>query len=118
MRRLPGFVSIVLAVFLLLVGIQPVAAHANLVRSIPPANAVLLTSPSQILLWFSEAPEPNFSQIQIFDRAGQVVKGVGPVSGDPGDDKLLRANLDTLPTGIYTVAWRTTSAVDGHVTAG
>ncbi|MEP7287654.1 MAG: copper resistance protein CopC [Chloroflexota bacterium] len=96
----------------------PVLAHANLVRSEPEANAVLDGSPSQVKLWFSEVPEPAFSQIQILDRLGNVVAGVGSLQTDPSDPKVLSVSLPTLAHGIYTVTWQTLSAVDGHVTAG
>ena len=119
MHRLVGFVTSGLAIFLILiVGAYPVAAHANLVRSEPPANAILAESPSVIKLWFSEAPEVNFSQVLLYDRTGQQVQGVGSVTADSTDNKLLSVSVAPLPPGIYTVAWRTTSAVDGHVTSG
>ena len=47
---------------------NPVLAHANLVRSDPQADAVLEASPRELRLWFSEAPELRFSDVQLLDR--------------------------------------------------
>src|SRR5260221_4203058 len=117
MRRLLPFLTLIVVVLLLVSG-YPVQAHANLVRSEPPANAILATSPSEIKLWFSEAIEVSFSQVQIFDRAGQPVKRIGVLLGDPADVKALRVAIQALPDGVYSVAWRTVSAADGHATSG
>ena len=103
----------------LLFGAHGVAlAHANLVRSIPAANAVLDASPPELRLWFSEAPEPRFSEVQLLDRAGKPVVALGPLRPDPSDQSELAASLQPLPPGVYTVVWRATSAIDGHGTMG
>jgi copper transport protein len=106
------------AVVLLLFVAPAVLAHANLVRSEPAANSAVKTSPQVVRLWFSEAIEPKFSHVTVVDPS-QLPVDQGdshPMSGDPtGLEISLKSNL---PAGIYTVVWKTTSAVDGHVTAG
>src|SRR5258708_9034427 len=97
---------------------DPASAHANLIRSDPPANAVLDTPPAQVRLWFSEAPEPGFSQVQLLDRTRQQIQGVGTLHADAADPKQIVEALPTLQPGIYTVVWHVLSAVDGHITAG
>ncbi|HEX9015377.1 MAG TPA: copper resistance protein CopC, partial [Chloroflexota bacterium] len=94
------------------------SAHANLVNSDPPENAVIASTPSELRLWFSEAPEPVFSEVRLLDASGQPVQGLGSLRGDPSDATLLHVSVNPLTSGVYTVAWRTTSAVDGHVTSG
>src|SRR5438874_76026 len=56
-----------LLIFLVLLfgGVRIVSAHANLIRSEPAANAILDKAPGQVRLWFSETPEPSFSQVQL-----------------------------------------------------
>ena len=93
-------------------------AHANLVRSLPEANSVLDTAPSELRLWFSEAPEPRFSEVQLLNSSGQRVDAVGPLHPDANDPTLLVAPLGHLSPGVYTVSWRATSADDGHITEG
>ncbi len=112
-RLLIGLFTVVL-----LSGVIRVSAHANLVRSEPAANAVLDAAPTQLRLWFSEAPEPRFSEVQLFDKTGRRATGVGSPQLDSKDNKLLVASLPPLPFGTYTVAWRVVSAVDGHAVAG
>ncbi|MCC7447536.1 MAG: copper resistance protein CopC [Anaerolineae bacterium] len=115
MRRSIGFIS---AIILLTCGLQIASAHANLVRSEPGANTVVDDPPAQLKLWFSETPEPRFSEVKLYDRMGQAVPGIGALQRDAQDDKLLIAALPPLPPGVYTAAWRVLSAVDGHTTGG
>ena len=92
-------------------------AHANLVRSDPPANAVLAQPPTEVLLWFSEPVDARFSRIQVVDS--------GQRQWDNGDTHLHFDNTnlgitlkDGLPEGTYTVIWSALSTVDGHRTFG
>src|SRR5438270_12014773 len=101
---LPLMISII--VLLALLGtLDSASAHANLVRSDPPANAVLDTPPTQVRLWFSEAPEPGFSQIQLLDRAGQQIQGISALHADAADPKQIVETLPTLQPGLYTLVW-------------
>src|SRR5581483_7203207 len=62
--------------------------------------------------------EPGFSQIQLLDRSGAVIPGVGSLQADPSDSRLLWLRVPILTPGIYTVIWKVLSAADGHVTSG
>ncbi|HLY25629.1 MAG TPA: copper resistance CopC family protein, partial [Aggregatilineales bacterium] len=118
----PKRIGQALCLLLIIVGLAgsalPASAHANLVRSEPPASAVLDAAPTRVKLWFSETPEVSFSRIQLFDKNALEIGGVGALHADPSDNKLLTASLPPLPHGIFTVSWKAVSAVDGHVTAG
>lgn len=92
-------------------------AHANLVRSDPPANAALSQPPTEVLLWFSEPVDARFSRIQVVDSGQQ--------QWDNGDTHLHFDNTNLgvtlkegLPEGTYTVIWSALSTVDGHRTFG
>ena len=91
-------------------------AHAKLVRSDPPANAALTAQPARISLWFSERPEPKFTAVQLLDSAGASI-----VLGQPVlDAKAMEITLDVppnLPSGKYSISWRT-AAADGHPSSG
>ena len=94
-------------------------AHASLKTSDPAANASLTTSPSQILLTFTEPPDPSLSIVKVVDASGKPAPGVGaarPVAGQ--SDQLSVPVRTPLPKGVYTVNWRSVSAVDGHVEVG
>ena len=93
-------------------------AHANLTRSEPPSNASLERAPARVQLWFSERPEVKLAQVQVFDGQRKEVESGTPsaVANDPLS--LVEQIRSGLPQGVYTVSWKVTSAVDGHVTAG
>ncbi len=116
MRRIRLFLFLALAIAWLALA-APALAHANLVRSEPAANSAQKTPPTAARLWFTEDVEPSFSSVQVLDRSGtQVDKGDSHRMAD--DPKGMQISLNPLPQGLYTVVWKTTSAVDGHVTAG
>ncbi len=90
-----------------------VQAHALLVRSLPAAGEELTTAPIAIEMWFSEPLEPQFSTAHLLDAQGDII-GSGPAVVDPTDPMHLTLTVDALPSGIYTVVWRTLSRADGH----
>jgi copper transport protein len=100
------------------VGLTPalLLAHAKLLRSDPAADATLAAQPGKISLWFSERPEPKFTVVQLLDSSGAAI-----VLGQPSlDAKAMEISLDVppnLPSGKYTVSWRT-AAADGHASSG
>jgi copper transport protein len=92
-------------------------AHALLRASSPAAGAVLQASPAAVVLTFTEEPEPSLSAVHVLNSAGAVVDR-GGAQAVPGNRLQLRIPLRRLPNGVYSVAWRTVSRVDGHVTGG
>ena len=93
------------------------SAHGGLTYSNPAANAALLEAPPNVELVFAEAIDPTLSQVTVFDEAGLLLAGVGPLVLDAtGLD--LHLTLPPLAPGVFTVAYQTTSAVDGHVVEG
>jgi methionine-rich copper-binding protein CopC len=107
----------ILAALLCLVSFGTAGAHATLVRSNPPANSELASSPAEIRLWFSEGVEPKFSTFTLLDTNGQTVNT--PTSQvDPADNTQLFMRPPALPNGLYTVVWHTVSAEDGHAVTG
>ena len=94
----------------------PVTAHALLKSSDPAANSVVETAPDVITMTFTEAPDPTLSRVSVLDASGSNhALGQFQPTGDPDT---LRVPVGRLPPGVYTVAWRTVSAVDGHVVGG
>ena len=92
-------------------------AHAELVRSDPPANASLPVSPNQVQLWFSEDIEPSFSEITVLDKNGQRKEHQNSHVVD-SDRKSMIVTVPQLERGTYTVFFRTLSETDGHVVKG
>lgn len=117
--RKPALPALLIALLLILSrGAVPVLAHANLVRSDPASGAVLASAPAQIQLWFSEQPDPHFSDAQVLDATRQRVDA-GDMHVAQGDPLSLIVGVKpNLPDGLYTVSWKTVSAVDGHLVNG
>jgi methionine-rich copper-binding protein CopC len=90
--------------------------HSGLQRTEPPAESNLKRPPSEVKLYFTERLEPAYSTVRVKDDNGaQVDRQDAHV--DPSNPLLLRATLQPLEQGAYTVNWRVLS-VDGHVTEG
>lgn len=106
-----------LLIWLLFGGAAPAQAHANLVRSVPAIGATLAAPPPTLVLEFSEAPDPAFSRVQLFNSANELVVEESGVI-DPAEPHVLRLDMGDLPNDTYTAIWRVRSTVDGHVTEG
>jgi copper transport protein len=95
----------------------PVAAHALLVSSDPSAGATLAGAPPFVTLTFGERPDPRLSTIKVLDVEGRD-QTAGPSEAVDSEPTMLRVQLKPVGDGVYTVSWRTVSAVDGHAAAG
>ena len=94
-----------------------VSAHAYLESSTPAAGAALSQAPQQLRLTFTEALDASFSNVQVLDsRRQQVDKGDSQIA--PDDPRSMTVSMGSVPDGLYTVVWRTLSAVDGHSVNG
>ena len=117
-RRTAGIIAVV--VLACLAGpVTAALAHAELTNSSPASGATVAQSPQTILLAFGETPDPKLSLVRILDSSGHVVPGVSGVQPVPGKPLDLQVALASpLGKGVYTVNWRSVSAVDGHVANG
>jgi len=75
----------------------------ELIRSSPAADARLRSSPAEIRLWFSQAPEPTLSLVRLTGPGGRVDLP-RPKAGDERD--LTVPLQGTLAPGSYRVDWR------------
>jgi len=96
---------------------QSVYAHANLLRAVPEPSAVLQQPPARVSLRFSERIAPDFSAIQVLDAQGRRVDN-DDSAVDQEDATALVVTLQSVPHGLYTVAWKNVSTVDGHRVRG
>ena len=93
------------------------SAHALLHGSDPAAGSTLGSAPSAVSLTFSETPDAKLTPVKVLDSRGKDhVAGQVEALSEPPDS--IRVPLQPLADGVYTVSWRTVSAVDGHVSAG
>jgi hypothetical protein len=100
----------------LLVPAARVSAHAFLEHSDPSVGSKVHSAPAAVRIWFTEAIEPRFSSIQVFDPAGKQVDRKDTHS-DPSNRSVLQVSLSRLRPGSYKVLWRIVS-VDTHRTNG
>ena len=117
-RRATGVATVLLGLVAALALPGMALAHALPQSSTPSAGSTLTTPPTQVSIVFGERPDPNLSTIKVLDTTGAVVTTgpTAPVAGNPLELAVpLKADL---PDGVYTVAWRTVSAVDGHLASG
>jgi methionine-rich copper-binding protein CopC len=93
-----------------------VNAHAFLKHSDPSVGSKVHYAPAAVRIWFTEAIEPRFSSIQVFDATGKQVDKKDTRLG-PSNRSVLQVSLPRLGPGSYKVVWRIVS-VDTHRTNG
>ena len=83
----------------------------------PVSGSANPVAPTEIRLYFTEEPEPKYSEIKVYNTQLQRYDqgSLRPIEGDPLG---LAIDVVALPEGVYTVAWKANSAVDGHTTEG
>jgi methionine-rich copper-binding protein CopC len=87
-------------------------AHAHLQKSTPADNSVITTSPSNLVLNFSEAARLTTLSIQ---RGNETQQNLKPLPTSAAQQ--ISVPLPPLTPGTYSVNWRVVSD-DGHVMAG
>lgn len=94
------------------------AAHAEYQSSTPVANTILpfSSAPTAVSISFSEAVQPGTARIRVTNASGATVSQ--PAVSLSADGRTISGSLGSIGSGVYTVAWSVTSAVDGHFTAG
>jgi copper transport protein len=114
-----GAALFVILVVLLAGPVAAALAHAELTSTDPASGSTVAQSPPKVVMTFSENPDPKASLVRILDSSGRTVPGVSPVAAVPGRPLELQVTLSSaLGKGVYTVNWRSVSAVDGHVANG
>jgi copper transport protein len=103
-----------IALGVLLVPASPAFAHAALVGSTPAPGSVIGTSPTEIVVTFSEAITAVTGRVQVLDPDGKRISGTPSVSGATLRIPVRRAGQ---PLGTYLVSYRVISA-DSHPVGG
>ena len=115
MRRAARLVvgaSIVTLAFVAMTGVA--CAHADLLSSEPAEGSTVQTAPTQLVLNYSEEPDPQLSQVELLNSSGATVD-----TGTPslqGQKTLVVPITGDMPDGVYTVSWSAVSVDDGHTT--
>ena len=107
---------LLLALAFLLLGVSFADAHAFLDHAEPKVGSSIHAAPEVVKVWFTQKLVMAFSQLQVFDEAGQEVDKHDKRL-DKSDEALLVVSLPPLKPGKYKVVWKAVS-VDTHVTHG
>ncbi|QSE91312.1 copper resistance protein CopC [Rhodococcus pseudokoreensis] len=120
MRRHTTFTSVkVIAVGLLtmlasMLGAGTALAHSVVIGSTPENGAEIASGPERVSVTFNEALQESFASLTVVGPDGNLWTKSDPVVEGP----TVSAELGELgPAGVYTVAFRVTSA-DGHPVSG
>jgi methionine-rich copper-binding protein CopC len=103
--------SLLFGLVLVMLGVTA-GAHAHLQKSSPADNSVIATSPSTLVLNFSEAARLTALSIQ---KGGESPQKLTPLPAAAAQQ--ISVPLPPLTPGAYSVSWRVVSD-DGHVMSG
>ncbi|MFN0070477.1 MAG: copper resistance protein CopC [Chloroflexota bacterium] len=109
-------VTALLFISILALSSAPTAAlaHARPAQA-EPAHESSVASVTEIKIWFTQELTLRGNDIVVSDGAGNRVDNADArVDQDDPDRKLLRATVQPLVDGLYTVTWTSSSAEDGH----
>jgi copper transport protein len=128
MRKKLATAILTLVALVLALGVETpsAGAHAVLEASKPAAGESLAQPPTEIIFYFTEAIEPNYSTAYVTGADGRrwelPNEGAFHIHTDPTNPGLImnptQPDGTTMPNGTYTVVWDVLSAVDGHRTKG
>lgn len=112
------FIALLLALSLLFLFPASSQAHAILLRSDPAQDAVLISAPNQVRMWFSEDLSPGTSTATVINSAKQRFD-LGNAHISSSDTREMDVSLQPLlAPGTYIVLWTTQSTNDGYVLRG
>src|SRR5260370_27087501 len=103
--------SLLSGLVLVMLGVTA-SAHAHLQKSSPADNSVITTSPSDLVLDFSEAARLTALSIQKGSESPQKLKPLPTTAAQQ-----ISVPLPPLTPGSYSVSWHVFIA-DGHVVSG
>ncbi|MBC2122703.1 copper resistance CopC/CopD family protein [Listeria marthii] len=108
---------IVILLFILIVPVQHVSAHAYLENSNPADQSHIKTAPEKVTLVFNEEIEADFPLIEVKNSSGKRVE-TGKTAVSKKNNHMVEASLPAdLKADVYSVSWRVVSA-DGHAVTG
>ena len=115
MRRPVRVLLLLLVAFgVLAVPAAPAQAHAALLGAVPAPGSVVGTSPTEVVVTFSEAVRPVSGRVQVIDPGGKRISGTATATGATLRIPVRRADQ---PLGTYLVSYRVISA-DSHPVGG
>lgn len=91
--------------------------HFDLARSAPAVGSMVHAAPTELRLWFTEAPQDGTTTVRVMNAADERI-ATGDVTVDPEDKKSFGIPFTApVKAGQYKVTWRAMGP-DGHVVTG
>ncbi len=115
LRGLGPVAALLVALAIVLLGVPPASAHAELVSTDPEEGAVLEAAPSSVTLTFNEPVRLTSQEVAVYDAEGDPVDS----SAAAGDTEVTveLPGAAELADGTYVVSWNVLSS-DGHPISG
>ena len=104
---------LLLSCLILIIGVPSVYAHPFLVDSEPSHAENAAVGTTQIITFYSEAVEIDFSELKVFDSNGNKIDNMDTAYYD-GENSLV-ITTSPLEEGVYTVTSKVLSKIDGHL---
>ena len=98
---------------ILIIGIPSAYAHPFLVDSEPGQGQNAAVGTTQIIVFYSEAIEIDFSELKVFDSNGNKIDNMDTAYYE-GESSLV-ITTPSLEDGVYTVTSKVLSKIDGHL---
>jgi len=97
----------------LIIGVPSAYAHPFLVDSEPGQGQNAAVGTTQIIVFYSEAIEIDFSELKVFDSNGNKIDNMDTAYYE-GESSLV-ITTPSLEDGVYTVTSKVLSKIDGHL---
>lgn len=110
-RRCPAVAVVALVMWVLLAPAGPAWGHAVLVSADPEPGSEVSDTPAVVTLVFDEPLVSTLSRASVTSPSGAT--STATVSG-----KTMHVRLHDHEDGVYRVAWKTVSEIDGHTIEG
>ena len=107
---------LIILLVLSLTSIPFVSAHPFTDETVPNLSSNAPTGVSEVIVYFSEPVELNFSTLKVLDNNGNQIDNKD--TDYYQDEKSLIVTTSPLEDGVYTVTTKVLSKVDGHLVPG
>jgi len=107
---------LIILLVLSLTSIPSALAHPFTDETIPNLSSNASTGVSEVIVYFSEPVELNFSALKVLDNNGNQIDNKD--TDYHQDEKSLIVTTSPLEDGVYTVTTKVLSKVDGHLVPG
>ena len=107
---------LIVLLVLSLTSIPFVSAHPFTEETIPNLSSNAPTGVSEVIVYFSEPVELNFSTLKVLDNNGNQIDNKD--TDYYQDEKSLIITTSPLEDGVYTVTTKVLSKIDGHLVPG